>query len=125
MARTLIRLSGLTPDEDIRLTTTGLRPGEKLFEELVGATETVQPSSIEKVFEVTSHRLPTPEWLDAQVRRLEHFARHGNSTAVMQMLSHILPEYRGRSWDPLPAEAPTPPPVHVAAQAGVLGSAAV
>ena len=59
MARNLIRLSGLIPDEDIKLEFVGLRPGEKLFEELIGAREKVQPSSIQKVFEVVSEDAAT------------------------------------------------------------------
>ncbi len=43
LARDLIRLSGLEPDRDIEIRYTGLRPGEKLFEELFGADEVVRP----------------------------------------------------------------------------------
>jgi FlaA1/EpsC-like NDP-sugar epimerase len=115
MARNLIRLSGLVPDEDIRITYVGLRPGEKLYEELVGTHERAMPSPIEKVFEVSSERLPAPDWLDAHIRRLERFAKQGDSIAVMRALSAILPEYKGRPWEPLPSEAPVSVTAHVAA----------
>ena len=73
MARNLIRLSGFVPDEDIKLEFVGLRPGEKLFEELIGARETVQPSSIQKVFEVVSEELRPAGWFRGELRRLERF----------------------------------------------------
>jgi FlaA1/EpsC-like NDP-sugar epimerase len=106
MARNLIQLSGYVPDEDIELSYIGLRPGEKLFEELVGSTETIEPSSIEKVFEVTSHALPSPEWLNAQARRLERYAKQGNASAVVQTLSMIIPDFTGRPWEPIVADEP-------------------
>lgn len=50
LASDLIRLSGLIPEEDIKIVITGLRPGEKLYEELVQTTETVDATSHEKIF---------------------------------------------------------------------------
>jgi FlaA1/EpsC-like NDP-sugar epimerase len=102
MARNLIRLSGLVPDEDVKLAFVGLRPGEKLFEELVGARESVHPSSIQKVFEVTSEDHRAASWLRTELRKLERVAKAGDSSEVMRMLRRIVPEFTGRPWDVAP-----------------------
>jgi FlaA1/EpsC-like NDP-sugar epimerase len=99
MARNLIRLSGLIPDEDIKLEFVGLRPGEKLFEELIGAREKVQPSSIQKVFEVVSEDKRPAGWFRGELRRLERFAKLGDTTEVMRTVRRIVPEFTGRPWD--------------------------
>ena len=50
MARNLIRLSGLTPDVDIKIEYTGLRPGEKLYEELLMSEEGLKKTLNQKIF---------------------------------------------------------------------------
>jgi FlaA1/EpsC-like NDP-sugar epimerase len=102
MARNLIKLSGLIPDEDIKLEFVGLRPGEKLFEELIGARETVQPSPVQKVFEVVAADTRPRGYLRAELRRLERVAKLGESSEVMRVLRRILPEFTGRRWDIVP-----------------------
>jgi FlaA1/EpsC-like NDP-sugar epimerase len=102
MARNLIRLSGLAPDEDIKLSYVGLRPGEKLYEELIGMRETVQPSSIQKVFEVVSGEARPTTCFRAELRRLERFAKAGDTTKVVTSLRHLVPEFTGRPWELAP-----------------------
>ncbi|MEQ1760380.1 MAG: nucleoside-diphosphate sugar epimerase/dehydratase, partial [Vicinamibacterales bacterium] len=60
MARDLIRLAGYIPDKDIDVEFTGIRPGEKLFEELLGEGEVAEPSSIAKILRVRTVASPRP-----------------------------------------------------------------
>ena len=71
----------------------GLRPGEKLSEELVGDDETAKPSGIQSVRHLEPVELPSREQLDRQVRDLEHAARRGESATVMELLKTIVPSY--------------------------------
>ena len=92
VARNLIRLSGLVPEEDVEIEFIGLRPGEKLYEELVGAEETAGPSKVDKIQRVTSRRAPLAT-LSAQVASLEADAAANESRAVLQGLRDLIPEY--------------------------------
>jgi FlaA1/EpsC-like NDP-sugar epimerase len=93
MARNLIRLAGYVPEEEIQIRFVGLRPGEKLFEELIGEDEVVVPSNIEKVVEVRARRVPTPESLRAEVGQLEDLAWEGRRRDVLRQLARLVPEY--------------------------------
>jgi FlaA1/EpsC-like NDP-sugar epimerase len=94
IARNLIRLSGFVPEEEIAITFTGPRPGEKLFEELVGPGESIVASGVDKVLRVHSEGHPNGLLLDRQVARLERYAATGDSVAVLDELVRIVPTFR-------------------------------
>jgi hypothetical protein len=105
MARDLIRLAGFVPEEEIPITFTGLRPGEKLYEELVGINETAGPSRIDKIHRVTSKVAPDPEFFTT-LEGIEMLAANGDVAGVRASLKVLIPEYCN------PAEARvTQPPV--------------
>jgi len=94
LARNLIRLSGLVPEDDVAITFVGLRPGEKLSEELIGADETADSTPAEGILRV---QLSTPpEWpaFARQVLELERLAEAGDDSAVIAKLVELVPTYR-------------------------------
>jgi FlaA1/EpsC-like NDP-sugar epimerase len=58
LAQDLIRLSGLVPGKDVRIEFTGVRPGEKLFEELYFSAEKVHPTSHPRIFCLRAEKAP-------------------------------------------------------------------
>jgi FlaA1/EpsC-like NDP-sugar epimerase/lipopolysaccharide/colanic/teichoic acid biosynthesis glycosyltransferase len=90
LAKNLIRQAGLVPDEDIKIVFSGLRPGEKLAEELVSSGERLVPSEVASVSQVVRPG-PGPD-LAARVRHLEDLAASGSADRVvaeLQALSSI------------------------------------
>jgi len=92
MARDMIRLAGFVPDEEIPIAFTGLRPGEKLYEELVGVNEVAGPSRIEKIHRVSSRTAPNPDFFVA-LEKIEGQAAEGDVLAVRASLKTLIPEY--------------------------------
>lgn len=91
LAEQMIRLSGLRPHEDIRIAFSGIRPGEKLFEELDRSGETISKTKHPKIF--NGNLTPySREKLAAFVRRLEAAARQGVDAEVRRVLAEMLPE---------------------------------
>jgi len=93
MARNLTRLAGFVPDEEIPITFVGLRPGEKLYEELVGKGETLEPSGVEQILRVRSGWMPEPAIFDQQVRALEGLAAKNDAEGVIEQLCKMVPTY--------------------------------
>jgi len=97
MARDLIRLSGYIPEKEIPIAVIGLRPGEKLYEELVGEGETAEPSSTPKILRVQAAPRPDLQGrLLAAVDELEQAAMAGDREQMMRRLSGLVPNFVGR-----------------------------
>jgi len=94
MARNLIRLSGFVPDEEIPIMFIGLRPGEKLSEELVGADEIIEGSAIEKILRVRTRHDASDTLVIEKVTELERLAAMDEPAEVARQLSRILSNFR-------------------------------
>ena len=94
LARHLIRLSGFVPDEDVQIVFTGLRPGEKLYEELVGVAEGAEPSGVEKIARIRRATAPDPAVVERLVLGLVRVARRGDPGRMLALLNELVPTYR-------------------------------
>ncbi len=92
LAEQLIRLSGLTPYEDIDIEFTGLRPGEKLFEELLLSGEGITQTAHEKI-RVARAAFCNSKRLAALIEELYQAERALDLTRVRSLLRKIVPEY--------------------------------
>jgi len=92
LARNMIRLSGHEPDEDIEIRFTGLRPGEKLFEELILTGEDILPTYHEKI-RIFCGRQKEPEFMTHWLNRLDVLLGRHDEAAVLQHMRQIVPEY--------------------------------
>ncbi|WP_343414312.1 nucleoside-diphosphate sugar epimerase/dehydratase [Candidatus Amarolinea dominans] len=114
LARDLIELSGLQEGRDIDIVVTGMRPGEKLYEELFVPGETYQPTAHEKIMIAARASQRRSPRLSAAVDALVAAARANDANAIRVGLLHLVPEYTptDNQDDAPPAVAPPlhPPP---------------
>ncbi|MBW2285208.1 MAG: polysaccharide biosynthesis protein [Deltaproteobacteria bacterium] len=94
MARDLIRLSGLIPDEDIQIEYIGLRPGEKLTEELITEGEGIRYSDHEEIMVLTSGSgTLSMDDIARHVSRMTELAEKGDADGIKAALKRLVPEY--------------------------------
>jgi FlaA1/EpsC-like NDP-sugar epimerase len=93
LARDMIVLSGLVPGKDIEIVYTGLRQGEKLFEELFEGSEQVEPTTHAKINRAVGVRLP-PEELERLLKELELSLSSGDDEESLQRLCRLVPSFK-------------------------------
>ena len=93
MARDLIRFSGFKPDVDIEIKFIGLRPGEKLHEELIIEGEGIVHSAHEKIFVLKGKNNNDLNWLNQQIEELVKLALQQDAPGIKSKLKEIVPEY--------------------------------
>ncbi len=92
LARNLILLSGLRPGQDIEIKYTGIRPGEKLFEELHLTNEETLPTVHEKIAVFAGRRHDTEE-IGALINKLEEACRGGELGRLILLIKSFVPDY--------------------------------
>ncbi|MDC7995353.1 polysaccharide biosynthesis protein [Altibacter sp. HG106] len=96
LAERMIKLSGLEPYEDIDIKITGLRPGEKLFEELLNDTSTSLPTHHPKIM---ISKVPVGEFqmIKKQVKHIIKAATHKEDKEVVRLLKELVPEFKSNN----------------------------
>jgi len=92
MARDLIRFSGFEPDEDIMIDYIGLRPGEKLYEELITEGEGIVPTKHEKIMVLKGNGCDQTI-LNNKIKELIKLAENQDAKGIKTKLQEIVPEY--------------------------------
>lgn len=92
LANKMIRLSGLIPEKDIKIIETGLRPGEKLFEELLSNKENTIPTYHPKILTAKVEPL-SANHIKTQIEELKNILRLGDNFDIVKKMKDIVPEF--------------------------------
>ena len=90
LARDMIRLSGFEPERDIAIEFTGLRPGEKLHEELVSDGEEPQPTAAQRINRAVRQRPLDPEWVESTLNSLEALVLAGDEANLAERVVDLI-----------------------------------
>lgn len=93
LAHSLIRLSGLVPEKDIQVKITGLRPGEKLTEELLTAAEATNVTRHERIFHADLSPPPVDD-VDEHVDALIDAAHRGDVPELLRRMCRMVPNFK-------------------------------
>jgi FlaA1/EpsC-like NDP-sugar epimerase len=101
LAEDLIRLSGLEPGKDIEIVFTGIRPGEKLSEDLWEDGVDYKKTTHPEIFRAEAEETILPANLDKCIEELHHLARDGEASAILQLLDETIPDATLQATPPL------------------------
>jgi FlaA1/EpsC-like NDP-sugar epimerase len=96
LAQRMIRLAGLVPDRDIKIEYTGLRPGEKLYEELLNDSENTMPTHHEKIMIGKVREYLFIE-VEKQIYNLIHHAKNNDDQQVVKAMKQIVHEFKSKN----------------------------
>jgi len=96
LAKRMIRLAGLVPNQDIKIEFTGLRPGEKLYEELLNDNENVMPTHHEKIM-IGKVREYVFNDVELQIHELIIQARVNDNRKVVLQMKAMVPEFKSKN----------------------------
>ena len=92
LARRMIQLAGYTPDEDIKIHYSGLRPGEKLYEEVLSDHENTLPTNHSRIRIAKVREYDYTDALSA-TEELEHLSREVDIPAMVKLMKRVVPEF--------------------------------
>lgn len=90
LATLMIRLAGFVPNEDIKIKYIGIRPGEKMYEELISGTESIEKTTNTKIYKIKTSPKKQPS-LPRLLNELKKAAKEGNRERVFSLLKTIAP----------------------------------
>ena len=96
LAKKMIRLSGLIPNQDIKIEFTGLRPGEKLYEELLNDLENTLPTHHEKIM-IAKVKVNNFEVVSRKVEDLINIACRYQDKEVVKLMKKLVPEFKSNN----------------------------
>ncbi len=108
LAEQMILLSGKVPDEDIKIEYIGLRPGEKLFEELFHEKEALQPTTHKKLFLAKFRRVEW-DWLNQVLDEMVTGCGRMDDSFLLERLRKLVPEYLEQCTDEVATPGPSRP----------------
>lgn len=96
LAKKMITLSGLRVDKDIEIRYTGLRPGEKLYEELLNNDENTLPTHHPKIL-VAEVNTPTYAYMEVATNELNLLLSSGDNNSIVAKIKEMIPEYKSNN----------------------------